>query len=109
MPSTRLSTRRPFVRLARFGGLALVGVSAALATAFFLLPLMARLFVTGIEELAAGCIWLATSISSGMSVWTMLTTAWQTAASSLTAPAASAVIWGLVLVGLLPLYWLQRL
>jgi hypothetical protein len=101
--------RTPTARLARLGGLLVVGASIVATTAFLLAPLAARGFVRAIEALVAGCIWLATSISSGMSVWTMTTTAWRAAASSLAAPAASALLWGLVLVGLLALYWLQRL
>jgi hypothetical protein len=100
---------RSAARLARIGGLAVVGITGIATAAFLLVPLAARGFVRGIEELAAGCIWLATSISSGMSVWTMLATVWQAAAASLAAPAASAMLWGLVLVGLIALYGLQRL
>jgi hypothetical protein len=101
--------RPPIGRLARIGGLVTVGAAALATAAFLLAPLAARAFVRVIEALVAGCIWLATSISSGMSPWTMMTTAWQAAASSLAAPAVSAVLWGLVLIGLLALYWLQRL
>jgi hypothetical protein len=101
--------RSPARRLARAGGLVVLGALGAATTAFFLMPLAARAFVNLIETLVAGCIWLATSISSGTSVWSMTATAWRTAASSLAAPAASAMLWGLVLVGLLALYWLQRL
>jgi len=100
---------RSFARLARIGGLAIVGVTGVATAAFLLLPLAARAFVRAIEELAAGCIWLATSISSGVSVWTMLATAWRAIAGSLAAPVASAFLWGLVLIALLALYWLQRL
>ena len=96
-------------RLARLGGVSMLALVGTGTAGYLLVPLAARAFVRVIEALAAGCIWLATSISSGMSVWTMMATAWRTAASSLAAPAASAVLWGLVLVGLLALYWLQRL
>src|SRR5262245_8511562 len=106
MDETRHTSAR---RLARAGGLVALGASGAATMAFFLMPLAARAFVRVIETLVSGCIWLATSISSGMSVWPMMTTAWRTAASSLAAPAASAMLWGLVLIGLLALYWLQRL
>jgi hypothetical protein len=39
----------------------------------------------------------------------MLATVWRAAAASLAAPVASAMLWGLVLVGLVALYGLQRL
>jgi hypothetical protein len=100
---------RPAVRLARVGGLAAVGITGIATAGFLLVPLAARGFVRAIEELAAGCIWLAASISSGMSPWTMLATVWRAAAASLAAPVASAMLWGLVLVGLIALYGLQRL
>ena len=71
------------------------------------IPLAARGFVRASVLLAAGCVWLATSLSMGVSVWTMLGTVWQTR-RPLATPAASA-FWGLVVVGALALYWLQRL
>jgi hypothetical protein len=100
---------RPGVRLARIGGLAVVGITGIATVAFLLVPLAARAFVRAIEDLAAACIWLATSISSGMSVWAMLAAVWRAAADSLAAPLGSAMLWGLVLVGLIALYGLQRL
>jgi hypothetical protein len=39
----------------------------------------------------------------------MLATIWQGAAGALATPAASAALWGLVVMGALALYWLQRL
>jgi hypothetical protein len=80
---------RPAVRLARVGGLAVVGITGIATAGFLLVPLA--------------------SISSGMSPWTMLATVWRAAAASLAAPVASAMLWGLVLVGLIALYGLQRL
>jgi len=100
---------RPAARLVRLGGLTLIGAFASGGIAFLLIPLAARAFVRGIELLAVGCIWLATSISMGKSVWSMVATMWGTAASMLVTPVASAMLWGLVATGALALYWLQRL
>ena len=100
---------RPAARLARLGGLTLFGAVAAAGIAFLLIPLAARAFVRGIELLAAGCVWLATSISMGVSVWSLVATMWRTAAAGLVTPVASVVLWGLVAVGALALYWLHRL
>jgi hypothetical protein len=71
--------------------------------------LAARAFVRGIVLLAAGCVWLATSLSTGVSIWDMLATIWQGTAGTLATPAASAALWSLVVIGALALYWLQRL
>ena len=100
---------RPAARWARVGGLALIGAVVAAGLAVLTIPLAARAFVRGIVLLAAGCVWLATSLSMGVSVWTMLATIWRTVANALATPAASAVLWSLVVLGALALYWLQRL
>jgi len=100
---------RPAVRVARFGGMALLGAVVAAGIAMLMVPLAARAFVRGIVLLAAGCVWLATSLSMGVSVWTMLGTVWQNVAGALATPVASAVLWSLVVLGALALYWLQRL
>ena len=100
---------RPAPRWARLGGLAILGAGAASGIAILLIPLAARGFVLGLVLLAAGCVWLATSLSMGVSVWTMLGTMWQTVAGALATPAASAMLWSLVVLGALALYWLQRL
>ena len=100
---------RPVARWARFGGLALLGAVVAAGIAILMIPLAARVFVRGIVLLAAGCVWLATSFSMGVSVWTMLATIWRNVVNALATPAASAVLWSLVVLGALALYWLQRL
>jgi hypothetical protein len=99
----------PAARWARAGGLAVLGVVAAAASAIVLIPLAARGFVRGLVLLASGCVWLATSLSTGMSAWSLASAIWEEAANSLATPAASAMFWGLVVLGGLALYWLQRL
>jgi hypothetical protein len=89
--------------------LALLGAVVAAGIVTVVIPFAARAFVRGIVLLAAGCVWLATSLGSGVSIWTMLATIWQGAAGALATPAASAALWSLVVVGALALYWLQRL
>ena len=74
-----------------------------------LLPLLGRSFVRAIELLVAGCVWLATSIGVGVSIWDVLGTIARAGARGLTTPAASAGLAVLVLVGVVALYWLQRL
>ena len=100
---------RPAARWARLGGLAFLGAAGAAGAGLLMVPFAARAFVRGIVLLAAGCVWLATSLSMGVSVWAMLGTIWQTAANALATPVASAALWSLVVLGALALYWLQRL
>jgi len=100
---------RPAARLARFAGLALVGIGLMAAALFVLLPLLGRAFVRAIELAIAGCVWVATSIGVGVSIWDLLGTIGRAAARELATPAASVVLGLLVLVGILALYWLQRL
>jgi hypothetical protein len=96
-------------RWARLGGGAILGALLAAGTATLLIPLAARVFVRGIVLLAAACVWLATSLSTGVSVESMLATVWRTASSAMATPTASAMLWGFVILGALALYWLQRL
>jgi hypothetical protein len=88
---------------------ALLGVVATAGIVTLVLPFAARAFVRGIVLLAAGCVWLATSLSMGVSVWTMVATAWRNAAGVLATPTASAILWSLIVLGAFALYWLQRL
>src|SRR5436305_10474037 len=106
---SRVAPVHPAVRWARLGGLAVLGAVVAVAVAMLMVPLAARAFVRGIVLLAAGCVWLATSLSMGVSVWTMLATIWRNAANMLATPAASAALWILVVLGAVALYSLQRL
>ena len=99
----------PAARFARVAGLAVVGVSFTAAALFVLVPLVAREFVRFIELLVAGCVWMATSIGVGVSIWSVLGTIGREAAGALVTPMASAILAVLVLVGIVALYWLQRL
>ena len=100
---------RPAARVARVAGLMVVGLSLIAAAVFVLLPLIGRAFVRAIELLVAGCVWVATSIGVGVSVWEVLGTIGRAAAGGLTTPTASLAFTVLVLVGIVALYCLQRL
>ena len=100
---------RPAARIARRAGLALVGLSSTAAAAFLVLPFLGRAVARGIELLVAGCVWLATSIGAGVSLWDVAATIGWAAIRSLVSPTGSVVLAGLVVVGILALYWLQRL
>ena len=96
-------------RLARLAGLALVGLSLTVAAVFIVLPFLGRAAARGIELLVAGCVWLATSIGAGVSLWDVVGTIGWAAIRSLISPTGSVVLAGLVVVGIVALYWLQRL
>src|ERR1700730_755517 len=100
---------RPAARLARVAGVMVVGLSLFAAAVLVVLPLLGRTFVRLVELLVAGCVWMATSIGVGVSVWDVLATIGRAVAGGLPTPAASAALAVLVLVGIVALYWLQRL
>jgi len=100
---------RPAAGCARYAGLVVVGLSLIAAAVLVVLPLLGRALVRAVELLVAGCVWVATSISVGMSIWDVLRTIGRAAAGELATPAASVVLALLVLVGIAALYGLQRL
>src|ERR1700722_13317173 len=100
---------RPAARLARIAGVTVAGLSLIAAAILVVLPLLGRMFVRIVELLVAGCVWMATSIGVGVSVWDVLATIGRVAAGGLTTPAASVALAVLVLVGIAALYGLQRL
>ena len=99
---------RPAARFARAAGLVVVGLGLVMAV-FFLLPLIGRVFVQAVELLVGASVWLATSIGVGVSLWQVVGTVGRAAASGLTTAAGSLAFTVLVLVGIVALYWLQRL
>jgi TRAP-type C4-dicarboxylate transport system permease small subunit len=100
---------RPAVGLARAAGLALAGLAAAAGGAFFLLPLLGRAFVRSIGLAVTACVWLATSIGVGVSAWDVLATIGRAIVAALLTPTGSLALTILVVVGIMALYWLQRL
>jgi hypothetical protein len=93
----------------RLAGLAIVAVTAGIAAAFVVLPLIVQGFVRGVGAMVNASLWVATSIGSGTDVWTIAATVGQAAAAALVAPRALAGIAALVLVSAVALYGLQRL
>jgi len=100
---------RPAAGFARNAGLVVVGLSLIAAAVFALLPLLGRALVRAVELLVAGCVWVATAISVGVSIWDVLGTIGRAAAGELATAAASVVLALLVVVGIAALYCLQRL
>ena len=105
--------RRPLnrraARVSRAAGLVLGGLSLVVVALVVLLPLLGRALVGGLGLLVATCVWMATSIGAGVSVWDVLGTIAGAAAGGLATPTASALLAVLVIVGIGALYLLQRL
>jgi hypothetical protein len=106
---SRPSLDVPAARLARVTGLVCVGFVLAIAAAYYLLPLIRRAFVALVELVVAGCVWVATSIGVGVSMWDVLATIGRATIGSLVTPAGSIGLSILVVIGIIALYWLQRL
>jgi hypothetical protein len=93
----------------RLAGLAIVGVVVPIAAAFLLLPLMVQGFVRAINGTVNASLWVAASLGSGTSAWTIVSTLGRAAAAAIVTPRALAAIAGLVLISVVALYGLQRL
>jgi hypothetical protein len=93
----------------RLAGLAIVGVLATVAAVFLLMPLMVQGFVRAINGTVNASLWVAASLGSGTSAWTIVSTLGRAAAAAIVTPRALAAIAGLVLVSVVALYGLQRL
>ena len=100
---------RPPAGRARFAGLALVGLVGVVAGGLVLLPFLGRALLRATELFIAGFVWLATSIGVGVSMWDVLGTIGRAAFGSLLTPIGSLALSILVVVGIMALYWLQRL
>ncbi len=97
------------MRWRRVAGLGAVSVALAIPLAAFGLPFAARTFVRGVVLLLNGCVWVAMSMSAGMSVWGVLGAIGRAVVSELSTGAASALLVALVVLGAGALYVLQRL
>ena len=106
---SRRPLNRPVTRHARTAGVAILSLSAAAASGLVVVPLAGRVFVRAIELVVAGCVWLATSIGVGLSFWDVLGTLARASAAALLTPAGSLALSILVVIGIIALYWLQRL
>ena len=96
-------------RVLRLAGVGLLAVAASIAAVSLLLPLALRLFVRAIELTMKACVWVARSLSVGMSLWSMARVVVRNAAGMMVSGEATAALAVLVLVGALAAYGLQRL
>jgi len=100
---------RPASRAARVAGLAFVTVVLSVAVVRLAVPLGARAFVRTIELVMNACVWVATSLSVGASLWTVLGTVGRNAAGLLNTRQASLLLTLLMAIAALAAYGLQRL
>ena len=96
-------------RTARLVGVGIGVAVMAAGTAFLLLPLAARALFHAIVLTSNACVWFAGSLGAGVDMWTILATIGRSAGAALISAQALAVVGGLVLVGAIALYGLQRL
>lgn len=96
-------------RAVRLVGLGTVGAVLVAGTAFILLPLAVRAMFHAIVLTSNACVWFAGSLGAGVDMWTILATIGRSAGTALVRGQALAVVGGLVLVGAVALYGLQRL
>ncbi len=96
-------------RTARLAGAGLISAVASVAALYLLLPLAARAFVRMLTLTVNGCVWLAASMSAGADPWTIVSAVGRAAGDALATREASGFLLGLVVVGGLAFFWLQRL
>ena len=105
----RRALNGPSARTARAAGIGLVLVTAFLAAGYVVLPTVAWIFVRGLTLTLNGSVWIAASLSSGVGAGTIVATMVRAAFAALATPAASGVVAGLILVGAVAMFGLQRL
>ena len=86
-----------------------VAAVVAAGLAGLLLPLAVRAFFHAIVLMSNACVWFAGSLGAGVDMWTILATIGRSAGAALISGQALAVIGGLMLLGAIALYALQRL
>lgn len=96
-------------RAVRLAGAGLVSLVASVAALYMVLPLVARALVRVLTLTVSGCVWLAASLSSGADPWSIAGAVLRAAGGALATREASILLLGLVVLGALAFYWLQRL
>ena len=99
----------PRSRLARLAGLSLVVVVVVVAAGYALLPLAVQAWISAMDLVLQGGLWLATLVGGGADPATIAAAVGREFFSALASPGALAVIGGLVLVSAGALYGLQRM
>lgn len=98
-------------RIARWGGWTIFGLLAIVSSVtavMLLLPFAVRGFVRAIEVAIDGCVWIAMSLSAGMSIWSVVRRVMRMVVALIVSPAATLALAALVIVGVSAAYGLQR-
>lgn len=95
--------------LARLAGFGLLAIASGIVAVSLLLPLSIRIFVRAIELTLNACVWLAMSLSVGMSAWSVMRVILRNAESLVASQQATALLTVLVLIGGVAAYGLQRI
>jgi hypothetical protein len=90
-------------------GIGVIAVVATIAAGYVLLPLAVRGFVRLLTLTLNASVWFAAALGSGNDAWTIASAVGRAGASALVTPQISAIIAGLVLIGAVALFGLQRL
>jgi|SoiMethySBSTD1v2_1073268.scaffolds.fasta_scaffold128530_4 hypothetical protein len=101
--------RRASSRWVRWAGLAAVAVTTLVASGFVLAPVAVRALVQMFSLLLRGSLWLATAIGRGDDSWTIAAAVGRGMTTALVTPGAMGVLGGLLLLGAVALFGLQRL
>lgn len=96
-------------RSLRWAGFAVASALGALTAVVLLLPVAVRGLVRAFEVLLRGSVWLATSVGQGDDAWEIAAVLGRGATTALLTPGALGVLGGLLLLGALALFGLQRL
>src|SRR5712691_4094001 len=96
-------------RAVRLTALAILSVAASVAAGFLLLPVAVQGFVKLLDLTLNACVWLAASLRNGTDGWTILAAIGRAAGNMLLSTRALTIVGGLVVVGAMALYGLQRL
>lgn len=96
-------------RVARLAGFGLLALASSVAAASLLLPLAIRILVRAMALALHACVWLAMSLSVGMSVWSVIEAIARNAAALMASREATALLTLLVLIGAVAAYGLQRI
>jgi hypothetical protein len=99
----------PSARTTRVAGVGIAVVTGILAAGYVVLPTMAWVFVRGLTAALNGSVWVAASLSTGVGVGTIVATIFRAAFAALASPAVSGIMAGLILVGAVAMFGLQRL
>ncbi len=96
-------------RTVRWAALALVASVSTIAGAVVLTPLVVRALVEALGFFLRGSLWLATSFGRGDDSWTIAAAVGRGVTTALVTPGALGVMGGLLLLGAVALFGLQRL